>query len=161
MKAIISIAKGYDSILILSKKNPDQAAIKVVGQVMIQNDQGFIQMSKRVGLIKGKTEDLRFIIHLYELKEGDDYSEKITPVKLIVKETYEPAYEGHQEKIYPETHPKAGEPVTSQGSYVYRQTIVVSEHSTEHDELLSTDKEEVPAQELAETTSSASAFDKK
>ena len=139
MKAIVTLANGHDNIVMISKNNPESAAIMLRADTMSANDQGFLQTEKRVGLFKGNTEDIQKLAS--GLKPGDNFSEKVFPVRLVIKETFEPAYEGHQPKINPSTK----ETVTSGGAPVYRQTFVVAEASAEHDVFLATDREPVTA----------------
>ena len=139
MKAIVTLAKGNDNVVIISKNNSDSAAIMLVTEHMSANDQGFLQVEKRVGLFKGKTEQIQKLAE--SLKAGDNFSEKVMPVKLVIKESTTPAYPGHEPKINPST----GEVVTSSGSAVYRQTLVVNETSPEMDVRLASDKVSVAA----------------
>lgn len=131
MKAIITKAKGHDSVIMTSANNPENASIMLRSELLTSNDQGFLQKEVRVGLLKGKTADLKAL----NLSEGQDIS-AIMPVKLIVKEAFEPFYPGQE----PKKNPTNGEIITSGGAPVYRQTLVVSESSAETDVKLLTDK---------------------
>jgi hypothetical protein len=134
MKAIVTLAKGHSDVVMVSANNPDSASVMLVTETITGNDQGFLQTEKRVGMIKGKTSDIKAL----GLKAGDNFSEKVFPVKLVVKESHEPFFPGQTPKINPQT--KAV--ITSLGAPVYRQTIVVSESSAEVDAKLITDKVE-------------------
>ena len=151
MKAIVTLANGHDGIVMVSSNNPESAAIMLRSETMSANDQGFLQTEKRVGLFKGKTEDIQKLAAT--LKPGDDFSTKVFPVRLVIKESFEPAYNGHQPKINPSTK----ETVTSGGAPVYRQTFVVAEASAEHDVFLATDKEAT----AVKTVEAEVAFDKR
>ena len=59
MKAIVTLANGHSEIVMISKNNPESAAIMLRSDVMSANDGGFLQIEKRVGLLKGKTEDIQ------------------------------------------------------------------------------------------------------
>jgi hypothetical protein len=131
MKAIITKAKGHDSVIMISTNNEENASVMLRSELLTSNDQGFLQKEVRVGLLKGKTADLKAM----NLIEGQDIS-AIMPVKLIVKEAFEPFYPGQE----PKKNPTNGEIVTSGGAPVYRQTLVVSESSAETDTKLLTDK---------------------
>jgi hypothetical protein len=144
MKAIVTLAQGHDNIVMISKNNPESAAIMLRSETMSANDQGFLQTEKRVGLFKGNTAEIQKLGAI--LKPGDDFSQKVFPVRLVIKETFEPAYEGHQPKINPTTK----ETVTSEGAPVYRQTVVVAEASAEKDVFLATDREPVAVKTAAE-----------
>jgi len=146
MKAIVTKSASHDNIIMISTKNPENASIMLVTIANSMNDQGFLVSEKRVGLVKGTTEGLKAL----NLKEGDDYSAKICPVKLVVKESFDPFYPGQEAKI----NPKTKEVVTSAGAPVYRQTIVVALDSPETDAKLATDKIEavVPTEAAKRTT---------
>ena len=133
MKAIVTAPQGSNQILMISRKNPDSAAIMLRSETQGINAQGFVQNEVRVGLVKGKTEDMRKIAA--NLKAGDNFSEKVMPVKLVVKESLKPFYNDQEPKINPQTK----EIVTHMGAPVYRQTIVVAEDSSETDVKLVTD----------------------
>ena len=167
MKAIISKPDNYNNstphekypIITVNGNNADYGFI-MLRSITLTINQGFRQESKRVGRYQGKVEDLVKDVETFGLKEGDDFSRKVMPVKLIVKETTEPQYEGQQEKLYPAGHAQAGQPVLSNGNYVYRQTIIVAEGSDEHDTLLPTDREEVVSTEETVIKAEQEAFSK-
>jgi len=137
MKAIVMKAKDHDSVVMISDNNPEQAVIMVKSIINSMNEQGFLQQEVRVGLVKGKTE----LLNSLGLKEGDDYSVKVSPVKLVVKESTEPAFATQKAKINPTTQ----EVITHLKSPVYRTVLVVSEGLDVQDVKLTTDREEVAA----------------
>lgn len=139
MKAIVTLAKDHSDIVMISKNNPESAAIMLRNDVVSLNSAGFLQTEKRVGLLKGKTEEIRALAA--GLKPGDDFSAKRFPVKLVIQESNTPFFDGQTPKINPST----AEIVTSNGSPVYRQTVVVPESMEISDTLLVTDKEPVTA----------------
>lgn len=134
MKAIVSKPQDATSIVIVSRNDESRASIMLRSDVMTANEQGFIQTEKRVGWIKGTKEEIQKLAS--NLKEGDDFSVKCFPVKLVIKETTSPAYANHEPKI----NPKTQEVITHLGAPVYRQTFVVSEASSDVDCKLITDK---------------------
>lgn len=134
MKAIVTLAKGHSDVVMVSANNPESASIMLVSETMSANDQGFLVTEKRVGLFKGETAKIKAL----GLKAGDNFSEKVFPVRLVVKEAFSPFYPGQKPKINPQT--KAV--ITSEGAPVYRQTLVVAETSAEIDARLATDKVE-------------------
>jgi hypothetical protein len=138
-QVIVALATGRNDLVIESRNNPENGAIMLRSEVMTINDNGFQQVEKRVGLLKGKTADLKALIAKHNLKAGDDFS-KISPVRLVVRESTEPFFEGQEPKINPTTK----ETVTHLGADVYRQTFVVSASSTLEDLKLATDREEAP-----------------
>ena len=149
MKAIVTKANGADSIIMVSKSNSEQAAIMLRSETLSANEQGFLQTEKRVGWIKGKTEEIQKLASI--LKEGDDFNVKCAllgmgAVKLVIKEATAPFYQGQTPKINPTT----GEVVMHGGSPVYRQTLVVSQSSSDVDSKLITDKVTVVSETIKE-----------
>jgi len=136
MKAVIFKAQGHDSLIAVSPNNPEFGIIPLRYEGTKLNDSGFLTQDKRVAGVRGRVKDLEDLIRKYNLKEGDDFSEKVTPVKLIVKESTQPFYEGQDAKINPTT----GAVMTHNGEPIYRRVIVVPEGSAEKDEFLSNDQ---------------------
>ena len=131
-KAIVTLAEGRTDVVNVSKTNPENGSIMVKAETVTLNDNGFEVEEVRVAFIKGTVENLR----KRNLKPGDDYSVKVTPIKLVVKEQFEPFFEGQE----PKKNPKTDEIITSSGAPVYRYTYAVSESSPMVDSKLPTDK---------------------
>lgn len=128
-KVLISKPEGATSILMVSQNNAEQAAIMLRQDTVGVNPQGFLTEEKRVAWFKGETVKLQKLINTLGLKEGDNFSEKVTPVKLVIKESTTQFYNGQNPKV----NPKSGEVITSNGVPVYRQTFVMPVSSTETD----------------------------
>lgn len=131
-KAIVTLAEGQTDVVRVSKTNPENGSIMVKAETIGVNDQGFMSKETRIGFIKGTVEDLK----KFNLKPGDDFSAKVSPVKLVIKEQFEPFFPGQE----PKKNPKTDEVITSSGATVYRYTFVVSETSPMVDEKLISDK---------------------
>lgn len=140
-KAIVTLAEGQTEVIRVSKTNPESASIMLKQSTMGSNDQGFIQEEVRVGFVKGTPDTLAKL----GLKPGDDFNVKAFPVKLVIKEQFDPFYPGQE----PKKNPKTDEVITSGGVEVYRYTYVVSEASAMVDEKLITDKVGVAATQAA------------
>jgi len=155
MKAIISKPENYNNstphekypIITVNANNPEFGFIMLRSNTLSINDGGFRQEEKRVGRYVGKVEDLVKDVETYGLKEGMDFSVKMFPVKLVIKESFEPAYEGHSPKINPSTN----ETITFEGAPVYRNTLVLPESSVEEDVKLGMDREPVASKTEANT----------
>lgn len=143
MRAIVTQAEGYEGIVMQSRRKPESAAIMLRHESQTINDEGFLQKEIRVGLFKGNTDDLNTLVERTNLRAGDDFSQKVIPVRLVIRESLEPEYAEHQPKINPST----GEVVTSGGSPVYRSTKVVAANSPLEDLKLEIDR--VPAEQSA------------
>lgn len=128
-KVLISKPEGATSILMVSQNNAEQAAIMLRQDTIGVNSQGFLTEEKRVAWFKGETVKLQKLINTLNLKEGDNFSEKVTPVKLVIKESTTQFYNGQNPKV----NPKSGDIITSNGVPVYRQTFVMPVSSTETD----------------------------
>ena len=57
---------------------------------------GFAAPKRTVHFMSGRVEDLKTIISTFNLAVGDDFSEKVQPSRLIVKESTTPFYDGQQ-----------------------------------------------------------------
>ena len=128
-KVLISKPEGATSILMVSRNNAEQAAIMLRQDTIGVNSQGFFTEEKRVAWFKGETVKLQKLINTLNLKEGDNFSEKVTPVKLVIKESTTQFYNGQNPKV----NPKSGDIITSNGVPVYRQTFVMPLASTDTD----------------------------
>lgn len=147
---IVDQAEGYDSIIMESKNNSDFGAIMLRSTEEHLDDNGFYRPLKKVGLFKGRVDELKKLVEKKGLKAGDNFSSKVAPVKLVIQEQFEPFYEGQDPKINPTT----GQAVTSDGAEVYRQTFVTSVKSTLEDKFLPTDRVEITRDETVEAESS-------
>lgn len=148
-KVIISKPQNYTNssehpqhpIITVNGNNPEYGFIMLRSESLELN-QGWLRTAVRVGRIQNRVEELVKLVEQFDLKEGDNFSQKVMDTKLIVKEQNEPFYDGQEPKINPTT----GEVVTHGGKEVYRNTIAVPEGSTEVDTLLVSDKVPVEAQ---------------
>jgi hypothetical protein len=126
-KVIVSAPEGREEIILISKKNPEQAAIMLRSNTIGINNQGFMQTDKRVAMFKGKTEDLKQFVASFNIKNGSEFP---IPTKLVIKESLTEPYPGAQPKVNPTT----GAIVTSGGKPVFRQIVAVDVNSQESDE---------------------------
>lgn len=129
-----TLAKGLIGV---NPNKPEYGSIQLKTQSFSFG--GFAAPSKIVHFLAGTVEDLKSIITEYNLKAGDDFSMKVQPSRLIVKESTTPFYEGQKCKINPTT----GEEVTSNGNPVYRETRLVEAGSSEYDEKVASTKTSV------------------
>lgn len=146
MEAKIVKAQGHDSIIMVNKNKPEFASIMVRNDSMGLSETGFMVTEKRVGFITARTEEIEAMVKQFNLQEGDNFSAKAFPVKILVKESNTPFYDGQKPKINPET----GEIINSGGLPVYRQTLVVPVSSPQEDEKMVTDRVEVTAATTAQ-----------
>lgn len=157
MQVLISKPENYNSskphekypIITINGNNPEWGFIMLRSNVMSITPNGFRNEEKRVGRYIARVEDLVKDIETFKLKEGDNFSNKVFPVKLVIKEQLEPFYDGQEPKI----NPSSGEVVTHQGQEIYRNTFVQPLDTAETDVVLSIDREpvEVSKQEQVQT----------
>ena len=105
---------------------------------------GFVNKRTKVGFITGEVDTLKDMIKAAGLKEGDDFSEKVAPHRIVTLEKVEsevPENQGYREKINPST----GEVLTKNGESIYWKTEVVPEGSDVHDLLIEHDRDTVDA----------------
>lgn len=136
MKAIVTQPKNAQSIIILSKNDPEKANLMLKTVCLAVSDTGQMIEDKRVGFFRGSKEQIEQFVKQFNLKNGSEFP---LPVRIVVKEFSTPQFDGHEAKI----NPKTGEVITHNGSSIYRSTIVVAENSPEQDVKLATDREEV------------------
>ena len=108
-------------------------------RLVMKPGSNFANVQTRVAHFVGEVGLLQQIVESYDLKEGDDFSEKVRDVELIVVESHEPAYEGQDPKINPNT----GEVLTSGGKEIYRTTVIADKADKRADKLLDLDQEPV------------------
>ena len=105
---------------------------------------GFMNVKNKVGFIVGRLEDLKNLISTYDLKEGDDYSKKVAPHRIVTLEKLESEVSGqlgYREKINPTT----GEVLTKDGETIMWKTEVVAEGSDIYDTFIKHDAVEADA----------------
>lgn len=124
----------------VNKNNPDYGYIMLTSERPVVVN-GWARIERRVGRITNSVEQLVNLIKLTKLREGDDFSTKVSPVMLIVKESTTPFYEGQDPKINPTT----GEIKTHKGQDIYRATFVEQYNAELSDTLLEMDVVEANA----------------
>jgi hypothetical protein len=123
----------------VNKSNPDYGYIMLTSECPVVVN-GWARVERRVGRITNRVSDLINLIKVTGLKEGDDFSAKVTPVMLRIKESTTPFYEGQEPKINPTT----GEIKLHKGQEIYRSTFVEQynpENANNQDVLLEMDSE--------------------
>jgi hypothetical protein len=155
-KVIVSKPENYKN----STQHPSIPVIGVnnnnpkYGYIMLRTTttalvDGWLQPQKRVARMSAEVEALEAFVKATGIKEGTNLNTVpgMENARLIIQESFTPAYDGHDCKRYPDGSDKAGEPVLSGGKEVYRNTIVDTTN-TKQDILLETDKEPVQADPL-------------
>ena len=142
----------------VSKWNPDSGEIVKNGLIRVNPNKpeygslmlinrtytivnGFANPKNKVGFITGKVDDLQKMVDQFHLREGDDFSQKVAPHRIVTLEKTESELGddlGYREKINPST----GETLTHGGEVIYRKTEVVSEGSDIVDRYLTHDTAE-------------------
>ena len=108
-------------IFTVGTKNPDFSSIRVESlEIAIVGGKvegtGIAVRQKRVAFVRMETELCKEFVETGILADGKEFP---IPGKIIVRESLEPAYEGHEPKINPDTKEK----ILFMGSPVYRQTL--------------------------------------
>ena len=99
-----------------------------------------MDVKNKVGFVVGRVADLTNMIKEYGLKEGDDFSAKVGPHRIVTIEKLEseaPANQGYREKVNPTT----GEVLTKNGEAIVWKTEVVAEGSDIQDSYIKHDVE--------------------
>ena len=150
MSTFVGKSEKHSGIIMKSKNNPEYGAIMLIEE-RDSFSGGFANgKRKRVGLLKGKIENLESLNWV----EGQK-----VPFKIVYKESLEEFYPGQEPKKYPATNSdgtpndKAGQLVTHLGAAIYVNKIVVENTDPMQDELLAIDRE--PIQSKAASTKAA------
>ena len=98
--------------------NPEYCSVRVESSVL-ENDEGFWMLKTRVAKIRMQVILANTMIAKGLLKDGFELPMK---GKIIIRESFEPSYEGHQPKINPST----GEVILYMNRPIYRQSIFTS-----------------------------------
>ena len=114
--------------VVVERPNPEFASIRV-DQETTSFEGGFLNKTKRVAFIGGRTEDLKAL----NFKAG-----KKMPGKIVVHEAISPFWDGQEPKINPET----AEVLTHNGQEIYRNAFY-TENVDATDKLLDHDKQTV------------------
>jgi hypothetical protein len=81
MANVIVTTDSNGNFIGVSKNNPEYGYVRVEQSVVTINDKGWLRLSKRSALIKGKVEDL---------KNSGIQANSVLPGKIIIKESHEP-----------------------------------------------------------------------
>jgi hypothetical protein len=146
MSTFVRKSEKHPGIIMKSKNNPEYGAIMLIEE-RDSFSGGFANgKRKRVGLLKGKVENLEKL----NWKEG-----QIVPFKIVYKESLEEFYPGQEPKKYPDTNSdgtpneRAGKLVTCMGAPIYVNKLAVENTDPMQDELLAIDREPVQAKDAS------------
>jgi hypothetical protein len=146
MSTIVGKSKKHSGIIMKSVNNPEYGAIMLIEE-RDSFSGGFANgKRKRVGLLKGKVENLESL----KWVEG-----QVVPFKIVYKDSLEEFYPGQEPKKYPDTNSdgtpnaKAGQLVTCMGAPIYTNKIVVENTDPMQDELLAIDREPVQSKAVS------------
>lgn len=81
MANVTVIADNNGNFIGVSKNNPEYGYVRVEQSVVAINDKGWLRLSKRSALIKGKVEDL---------KNSGIQANTVLPGKIVIRESHEP-----------------------------------------------------------------------
>ena len=133
MQQKIKVLKSEKSdSIILASKNPEFSSILIGCDTFGIAPTGFATIDKRRAFYTGRTEVIEQLVQEYNLVEGSEF-----PIegKILIIESLEPQYEGHE----PKKNPNNGELMTQDGALIYRNQIFVSLDDKRSDEKLLAD----------------------
>jgi hypothetical protein len=116
-KVTITLHKETGELLKIGR-NPDYCSVRVESST-ITNDDGFMDLKTRVAKVRMPVKLAEILVAKGLLKEGKEFPMQ---GKIIVRESFEPFYEGQEPKINPST----AELVLFLGEPIYRQSIFTS-----------------------------------
>ena len=139
------IAKFKDGSLLKLSAKKDYATAMVIEDKVSVNSGGFLNTSKRVAFLRGKTPELEAL----GLTDGCDINAKLkaiggSSVKIVRRESTAPQFEGQNPKINPQTEAVITDDA---GNPIYMQDVLVSAGSDEGDSLISTGVAEAISEE--------------
>ncbi|MDL2223586.1 hypothetical protein LJB98_05770 [Bacteroidales bacterium OttesenSCG-928-M11] len=117
-RVIATLNPETNELINVSSRNADYCTIRVESSVLA-NDEGLLMYQKRVAKLRMQT------ILAESLKANGMLSAgKELPIKgkIIVRESFEPFYDGQEPKV----NPRTGEMVLYMEAPVYRQTVFTS-----------------------------------
>jgi hypothetical protein len=128
-----------DGLIRINTDKPEYGSLMLVAVVTSINN-GFINKRNKVGFISGEVTQLEEIITEYNLKEGGDYSELVSPHKIVTLEKVESEVpedknggkSGYKEKINPSTD----EILSKDGEPIYWKNVIVEEGVDIENELI-------------------------
>ena len=132
-----------NGLIRINPNKPEFGSLMLIAVVATLSN-GFMNVKNKVGFIVGRLEDLKNLISTYDLKEGDDYSKKVAPHRIVTLEKLESEVSGqlgYREKINPTT----GEVLTKDGETIMWKTEVVAEGSDIYDTFIKHDAVEADA----------------
>jgi len=128
-----------NGLIRVNPNKPEFGSLMLISTVAALSN-GFMNVKNKVGFIVGRVADLTNMIKEYGLKDGDDFSTKVAPHRIVTLEKLEseiPENQGFREKINPST----GEVLTKNGESIYWKTEVVAEGSDVQDTYIKHDVE--------------------
>ena len=124
-KIIVKAHPETGAVVTPSTNNPEWGTVRLDSKETVVNN-GIINVSVRSAFVRAKLEVLQSL----NLKAEQPFP---LPGKLVVKESFEPFYDGQPAKLNPST----GEQVSVNGKPVYRN-VVFSQNMEENDEVIAT-----------------------
>jgi hypothetical protein len=142
-----------NGLIRINTDKPEYGSLMLVA-VVVTLSGSFANKRNKVGFITGAVTDLEAIIEEYGLKEGSDYSELVSPHRIVTLEKVQSdvpidkngGNSGYKEKINPETN----ETLTKFGEPVFWKTEVVDEGSDIQNEYILHDREPVSDEAIKE-----------
>lgn len=122
MSHVTVITNPETGLIVSPLSNPEKGFIMVETTTETYNINGWFDVQRRVARINGDLELL--------MEKGFKEGQKLVG-QIVLMESHTPFYEGQQEKRYPDSHAKAGEPVLKDGKLQYRRTAYVQSLAVE------------------------------
>lgn len=142
-----------NGLIRVNPNKPEFGSLMLIA-VVASLSNGFMNVKNKVGFIVGRLSDLKSLITNFDLKEGDDYSKKVAPHRIVTLEKLASEVEGkagYREKINPST----GETLSKDGEIIMWKTEVVPEGSDVYDTYIRHDTVEVEDEAVAEFSGAA------
>lgn len=126
-----------NGLIRINPNKPEFGSLMLISTTF-QLGKGFGSVKPKVGFITGRVNELDMLLKEYNLKEGDDFSAKVSPSRIITVEKLESEVPENQ-GFRPKMNPSTGELLTKDGEQIYWKTEVVSEGSDQFDQFVQHD----------------------
>jgi hypothetical protein len=145
-----------NGLIRVNPNKPEYGSLMLI-TVVSELSNSYLNTKNKVGFIVGRIADLESMIKAYDLKEGDDFSKKVAPHRIVTLEKLESDLEdtrGWKKKMNPST----GEILTKNDETIMWRTEVVPEGSDVYDAYIKHDTVAVEDEAVKEFSGAAEAI---
>jgi hypothetical protein len=131
-----------DGLIRRNSNKPEYGSLMVTARVVIVK-KGYMNTANRIGFITATVNELMDLIEDKGLYAGADFSELVSPHKIVVTEKVYSELTEDDKGFVEKKNPSTNQILSKDGEVIYRKTDVVEEGSDMVDRLLTHDTEPV------------------